>query len=379
MQEEILVIGPSIDTPGGVASVVNFQLHDPCLNERFGIRFIRSTGDRPSSDWGKLCFSNILFFFKTVRMLVLSIISYRIIVCHIHTSYGISFYKNLFFALLCKLFGKSVVLHIHGSQIASTLNTRCRLISTLNSLLISACDAIIVLNSEVFELVKKSNYSEKKIFLIPNVIINKPHHSEESDGLSALTNFKANGISIIMTVGVVGRRKGIFEIIRMASLAADNKERLVFFVVGGWADTQEKKKVLDEIEKLSLNDYIVFAGEVPHGEVLEYYRFADIYLLPSYHEGMPISILEAMAAGLPVISTPVGGIPELISDGVNGYLVPVGDAESTFLALIQLVKDTDLAREMGKRNLYEMGRRYGPKDFSNDLIRVYGSLGKDIR
>ena len=88
-------------------------------------------------------------------------------------------------------------------------------------------------------------------------------------------------------------------------------------------------------------------GARPHEEVPDWLRAADIHVLPSWQEGMPNVLLEAMATGLPAVVTPVGGVPEVVRDGVNACLVPVKDADSLAAALIRLVGDGDLRARLG--------------------------------
>jgi glycosyltransferase involved in cell wall biosynthesis len=93
----------------------------------------------------------------------------------------------------------------------------------------------------------------------------------------------------------------------------------------------------------------------PNPEILELISGATVFALPSRCEGTPCVILEAMAAGLPIVASDVGGIPALVRDGENGFLVPVGDASALELRLRELLADGDLRRRMGARS-YEMAR-----------------------
>ena len=98
---------------------------------------------------------------------------------------------------------------------------------------------------------------------------------------------------------------------------------------------------------------------------------ADIFILPSYNEGLPMSILEAMSYGLPVISTPVGGIPEIVKDGVNGYLIFPGDNEALAEKIELLAKNKELRLRMGQENYKLVSQKYNAGTIINQLKILY--------
>jgi len=106
----------------------------------------------------------------------------------------------------------------------------------------------------------------------------------------------------------------------------------------------------------------------------DYYKHADIFVLPSYNEGLPMSILEAGSFGLPVISTPVGGIPEVIEDGVNGYLIEPGDIEALKDRLLLLANGPELREKMGKNLKILIGEKFNEKKMVNQINFIYQEL-----
>jgi glycosyltransferase involved in cell wall biosynthesis len=125
-------------------------------------------------------------------------------------------------------------------------------------------------------------------------------------------------------------------------------------------------------------------GVSSHVEILGWVRgedkrrlleYSTVYVLPSYNEGLPMSVLEAMAYGLPVVTTSVGGIPEAITDGVEGFLIDAGDVHSQAERLVLLLDDPELSRRMG-----ELARRKAELIFSVECIvpqleNIYKQLG----
>lgn len=116
-------------------------------------------------------------------------------------------------------------------------------------------------------------------------------------------------------------------------------------------------------EVVDVKEEIVFHGELDTQAVQHLLQALHLFVLPSEDEGLPITVLEAMAAGLPVIATPVGGVPEMVHDGVNGLLVPVGDAQALAEAITALATDPDLRRRMG-----EASWRIYEQNYTEDVV-----------
>jgi len=139
-------------------------------------------------------------------------------------------------------------------------------------------------------------------------------------------------------------------------------------------DGQLRSRLEQTAKKLGVNDKVVFLGHIPHGDLIDAYRNSevDIVVLPSLdlgnglHEGIPVSLMEAMALRVPVVSTLTGGIPELLVDSSGehaGLLVPAGDAQALAKALDQLVASPEM-----RVNLGLLGRERVTREFNQDLI-----------
>jgi glycosyltransferase involved in cell wall biosynthesis len=122
---------------------------------------------------------------------------------------------------------------------------------------------------------------------------------------------------------------------------------LAAFYDGG-SEVSYYDHVRRQLEALGIADQVAFTGAVPHPQVAEYYRGADVYVQPSFSEAFPIPVPEAMAAGLPVVASDVGGIPEAVVAGQTGLLVKPGDAAALAEALLRVLSDDGLRRAMGE-------------------------------
>jgi glycosyltransferase involved in cell wall biosynthesis len=130
---------------------------------------------------------------------------------------------------------------------------------------------------------------------------------------------------------------------------------LRFVLAGDWYSATERQRAIRFIEREQLGDAIEFAGHVSDEKKAGLLRSASLLVAPSHSEGQPLVILEALAAGLPVIATRVGGVPEALEDGVEGFLVPVGDTEALAGRIVEFFRDESLQLAMSgaARSRYE--------------------------
>jgi glycosyltransferase involved in cell wall biosynthesis len=130
--------------------------------------------------------------------------------------------------------------------------------------------------------------------------------------------------------------------------------------------------------QLGLADRITFPGWVGQGEVSRKLAAADVFVLPSYNENLPMSVLEALAHGVPVITTPVGAIPEAVTDGCEGYLVPPGNQEQLADRLARLIRDGELRRNMATEARKTFVRAFGIHGCSAKFLQIYQRLSKNF-
>jgi glycosyltransferase involved in cell wall biosynthesis len=185
----------------------------------------------------------------------------------------------------------------------------------------------------------------------------------------------SDGPPTILFVGRLVERKGVAHVIEAVALLKDPSVRLV--IVG---DGPERRRLEDAALCLGIADRVEFRGKIPATELQEAYAGARAFVLPSVFdsrgdtEGLGVVALEAMNHGTPVVASRIGGIPDVVEDGVTGLLVPPGDATALAAALRRVLDEPDLARRLG-----EAGRRRLHEHFSQETITarweaVYRSL-----
>jgi glycosyltransferase involved in cell wall biosynthesis len=130
------------------------------------------------------------------------------------------------------------------------------------------------------------------------------------------------------------------------------------------------------IKQLQSKESIDYFGEIQGEDKKTFLNTSDIFILPSYTEGLPISMLEAMASRLPLVVTPVGAISEIVENEVNGFIIPVGDYKALAEKILILANDNDLRKRIGENNFRKMQQKYDIKLIIKKLEGLYESLMK---
>jgi len=175
-----------------------------------------------------------------------------------------------------------------------------------------------------------------------------------------------SGDKVIGFIGRIVREKGIIDLIEALAKIKRGFSGVKLMIIGddtiaSERDSKTKGEAMALIEQHDLGKDIAMTGFVE--DLREFLAILDVFVLPSYREGMPKSILEAMAMSKPVVATDIRGCREEVADGETGFLVPVGDPERLAEAILKLLKDEKLAQEMG-----DNGRRRVEQEFDQELV-----------
>jgi glycosyltransferase involved in cell wall biosynthesis len=174
---------------------------------------------------------------------------------------------------------------------------------------------------------------------------------------------------LVVCVARLQRDKGIGDLVAAAGQLAGRVDGLHVVVAG---DGPERARLEDAIAADGAAGSVTLLGH--RGDVGRLLASADAFVLPSRHEGLPISLLEAMAAGLPSVATAVGGIPSLLKDGVSGLLVPAADPPALAGALERLAADAGLARRLGEEARRVVERDHSPAAVAAEYADIYSQL-----
>lgn len=274
-------------------------------------------------------------------------------IVHVQGSVGASFWRKAIFIYIAKFFHKKVVWHMHAGRFAVFYQQHRYAVRKV----VNKSDVIIAL-SEYWKEYFKNEFPTKRVEIIKNVISAPRVHKQQT------------GYFTLLFLGLLGKNKGIYDLlecIRDHKVEFQGKLKLY---IGGNGEIEHVKQLIKEY---GIADITIFEGWVSGDKKIELLNKSDAYILPSYKEGLPISILEAMSYGMPIISTPVGGIPEIVSNGENGYLFEPGNKEDIYKAIISLLNDSDLRNRMGSVSLSRVGEHL-PEYVEKQLETLYDSL-----
>lgn len=338
---------------GGISAVVN-GYRNSILEKRFNIFYIESYKD--GNKIGKLI-KGINSYFKFIKILMKE----NLDIIHIHSSFGASFYRKLPFIYLSSFSKKTIINHIHGADFNSFYLEAPTLKKRLIKKAYTKCSLLIALSNE---------WKENLSMIVPDdkiKVINNFSCLNE-DAIMNKTIEKDN--KQILFLGEIGKRKGCYDIPKVVAKVCEAMPN-VKFILGGTGEINEIKKNLIE---LGIDKNIEFPGWVRGEQKDKFLRTSDIFFLPSYNEGMPMAILDAMGYGLPIVSTNVGGIPKIVSDDENGYLFEPGDVDGFVRGLINILKDNKKLQTFSKRSYEIASEKYSLKSHLEIITDMYNTI-----
>lgn len=340
--------------PGGISAVVQYWSENIEDLQYYATWKLGGTATR--AWWFGKSFVEIIFRLLTDK---------KIRIVHLHFAADGSFWRKEKLLRMAKMFGKKVVMHCHASRFKDFYSEQSEdgkrhIVDTLNK-----ADVLIALSESWKEWFISVGVVASKIVVLHNIT------AEPQERLACKVN---DGKVHMLFMGELGKRKGVFDIIRGLAKHRDELEGKLEFRIGG--NTNEDR-LMREIEEGGLQNIVKFEGWVAGEKKIDLLNWADLFILPSFNEGLPISILEAMSYKMPIISSPVGGIPEVVKDGVNGAIVTPGNDDEIFAAIKKYVDDRTLLSTHGEES-FKVVQTYLPNFVMNHLKRIYEGLIKNL-
>ncbi len=229
---------------------------------------------------------------------------------------------------------------------------------------------IAVSNFTKWELTNYYKIPEGKIKVIHNgVDINKFKPAEGKRKVKAELGFNPDDIAIV-SVGRLYARKGLFTLIQSMP-AVIKRFPKAKFIISGKGQSDEMKKLIAHAERIGVKNNIVFTGYYPDKKLPKLYQAADVFAFSTFYEHHPFAVLEALATGLPVVTTTVGGIPETIESGRNGFLVEPFNEKQFADKILYLLEHPGFAAEMGALARKTVVDQLDWRIVVKDAIRVY--------
>ena len=359
----VLMVGTDPASLGGIRTVVQ-GYRDGGLFDRFPVSYVATHCD--GGVWRKLTralrgWTGAALYLATLDAPVV----------HVHMASRASFWRKSVVCSMAHLAGRPYLLHLHGGGFAHFYDEECGPLARLIVRSVLARAALVLTVSDQWRLILRRICPEARVEVLPNAVALPPRERRRVTGAAAGSLRDAADTGKILFLGQLHAGKGVFDLVR-AFAAIANRFPRAELVCAGHGDARPVETLARELGIAARVRCPGWLGDEAKRRALAQ---ADLFVLPSYTEGLPMALLEAMSYEVPVIASPVGGIPQVIREEENGLLVPAGDVDRLARALARLLSDREFAARLSIA-----ARRTVESQFALDaalarLGEIYARLG----
>lgn len=362
-----VLVATHIGEPVGGITINYRNLIASTYSKRLDVRVVETSQGRMSfSQRGALGIATVLNALQSIRAFWGTLQRERPQLVHIDSAYGTSFLKHGIMALVAHWMHVVVVLQLHCS-ITRLLPAQRGLWRRYVLMVLKRADGIVTLSREWDAL--ETLLPGTRVCYVPNAIDVSPYRN-----LPRPRADQTDQVNILF-LGHIGHEKGCFDLLDAMELVREQtKAPFCVHFVGETLLSGEKDAIRAQVEVRGLQKW-AHIHEPAYGEQkIAHFRTCDIFTLPSHHEGMPMAVIEAMAAGLPVVASRVGGIPEQVVPEQTGLLVEAGDVLALTEALLRLIENPDERLRMGLAGRQRAVEQFDIEIKVEKLISFYHQL-----
>lgn len=331
-RRRLLFVSPLPPPTGGISNWM-VAVRASKLAERFEIRVVNSSPSAADvTGTSRLRLGRVGDALRILAELARELVRFRPALVHVNTSYFWAFLRDGLAVRMARLAGARTLLHLRGGDFPEWADGAGAGWRTFVAATLRKTDCVIALTEPTQRWLEAEEGAERVRYL-PNFV--------QLAAIGAPPDRSArNGPPHVLFVGWLLEAKGVREL-----LAAARQLPQARFTLVGPEEPSFTATIRAELD--ALGERVRVLSAQPRERIFELYREADVFVLPTWREGFPNVVIEAMAAALPVVATPVGAIPEAVEDGRTGLLVPVRDAAALEAALRRLIDDPALRRRFG--------------------------------
>ncbi len=342
---KVLVVAPGQATRGGITSVV--RLHTRAdVWQAMNCRLLATHDDR--GKWHKMI-AALKAYIQAPGMVRKSSL------VHVHLAGQMSLLRKLPIIALAKMMRRPLILHVHALSPESLFTDTPRWAFYYA---FKSADLVIALSQSWAELIRQRSPASK-VAVVQNPVL---AHSCKVP--------LSTDCPMVLFVGKLEERKGYADLIQAAKIVHDALPNVQFWFAGHG----ELEKAGQLAKTLGLEHRIRLLGWMEEESLAQIWKKATIFCLPSHNEGVPMAVLEAMSHGVPVVCTPVGGLPELIEDGRNGLFTQPANSGSISDAILSLLQDEALRKSIGEAGYLTVQQKCGLETVSDRLKLIYQEL-----
>ncbi len=345
------MIGSGKQVKGGISALVE-NYFDSGLVDAHRVFYLDSHIDGSKT-------AKAIKFIQAVGKFFYYLFSTRIDIVHVHSASRASFYRKSFFLWAAKAFGRKSIFHLHGGEFGIFFHKECGgLRKWFIRKTLRTADVLICLSGHWHRILSEITEETGRIITLYNCV-KKPSRRKVHRDTEEIR---------VLFMGKLDRGKGVFDLIDVAGSLKRNGKKVRFILCG----EGEREALQKAAAKKGVADRVDFPGWI--SDKSTYYCLGDIFVLPSYNECLPMVLIEAASYGLPIVSTRVGGIPDIIVDQCNGFLVNPGDVGALKERIAVLVDSVKLRQEMGSKGMQLVDRAFSTEAVTTRLSQIYESL-----
>ena len=354
----VLLLGPARSAASGVATHIN-QLFGSALSKRFRLSLFQVGSEGRGESGG----ATVVRLALSPVALIVRLAWLRPRIVHINTSLDLKgYWRDLVYLAVAKVLGCKVVYQVHGGALPGQFFPHSRLLTALLRRVLMWADVVVLLAK--CEMTAYQQFVPRaRLIRIANCV-----PIEEGRGPVALDS------AAVLTVAYIGRltaSKGILETVEAVRILRGRGTQIRLTIAGAGEALGAIRRA---IAAGGLATQVHLVGEVFAEAKRRLWRETDVLALPSYHEGLPYALLEAMACGVVPVASSVGAIPDVMQDGVHGLLVPTKDPWAVARALEQLAADRLLLQRMSHAARERVAKGYSVTHFADQFTELYESL-----
>ena len=350
----VLMVGVDKTTVGGMLTVIENYLEDPAFCRQTNLKYASAVVRGNKLSKLAALFQNLPGIWRTIRREQIDIV-------HVHMAERGSVFREGFIVWMAKKMGCRTIIHMHGATVEDWYMRQARWVQKLTGKIFNTADLMLVLGENWVPFMERvmGPQNRKKIKVLYNGAAVEEENRYNPDAKN------------VLFYGMLIPRKGIEDLLAAFQMILDDIPDDVNLILYG---DDGEKNIMEKIEKYGLRERAQYRGWLKLGERTRCFEETMIHVLPSYNEGLPMTVLETMGYGIPNISTPVAAIPEVIKDGENGRLVKPGDRKGLAAAMKELILCRELRTAFSRQAYQDVRETFSLQAHKENLIRIYREL-----
>ena len=353
----LLIVGPLPPPLGGVQLIIDMQRHSS-LSREFELHVVDTSKRQLRWAVENPTWKTPIYFARDFLRLLRALVRLRPDVVLVHAAPSFSLLRDWVFMVIARIAGAKVICHYHGTLHTRFPSGETRSGRAIGRMLMSAAHRVIVLGPSYQKEMAKA-WKRDDLVWAPNMADVELFRSVAA---GIRVPWLASGDRAVLFVGRLSAPKGLYDLFDAIPLVIERHPEAKFVLVGVAESDAMEPVIRAEADRRGITARIAFLGTIEGRDKAVAFATSQMIVVPSWTEAFPLVIPEAMAAGLPVIATAVGAIPDFVKDEEDGFLIAPGDSPALAERICRLLDDEGLRRRIGERV-----RERAPREFAIEV------------